>query len=72
MKQKSKRVRKNIMINLDLVKRARKVFNASSDSQAVELALEQAGERKTDDEVRSATYEFLKHFSKAKIKPLFN
>ena len=72
MKQKPKKVRKNIMVNLDLVKRAKKVFNASSDSQAIEFALEQAGQRKTDEELWKATIDFVEHLKKDKIKPLFS
>ena len=60
------------MVNPDLVKRARNVFKASSDSQAIEMALEQTTQRKTDDELKLATYEFLNHLSRDKIKPLFD
>ena len=60
------------MVNLDLVKRAKKLFNASSDSQAIELALEQAGQRKTDEELWKATQDIVKLMAKHKIKPLFS
>lgn len=72
MKQKSKKVRKNIMVNPNLVKRARKILNAPSDSQAIETALEEIAQRKTEDEIQSATYKFLRHFSRDKIKPIFD
>lgn len=72
MKPQNKKVRKNIMVNLDLVKRVKKVFNASSDSQAIELALEKAAERKTDEELWKATIDFVKHLKRDKIKPLFS
>lgn len=72
MKQ-NKRIRKNIMVNPDLVKRAKKVFGASSDSQAIEEALNTSLEgRKTDDELWEATIEFVKHLKRDKIKPLFS
>ena len=60
------------MVNLDLVKRARKIFNASSDSQAIELSLKQAGQKKTDEELWEATRNIVKLMAKHKIKPLFN
>ena len=60
------------MVNPDLVKRARKVFNSSSDSQAIETALEEVGQRKTDEELWKATIDFVKHLKKDKIKPLFS
>ena len=60
------------MVNLDLVKRARNVFKASSDSQAIEMALEQAAQRKTDDELWKATKDIVRMLTKYKIKPLFN
>ena len=72
MNKKSKKIRKNIMVNPDLVKRARNVFKASSDSQAIEMALEQTAQRKTDDELWQATIEFVKHLKRDKIKPLFS
>lgn len=61
------------MVNLNLVKRARKVFNASSDSQAIEMALEQTtADRKTNEELWKATIDFVKHLKRDKIKPLFS
>ena len=72
MKQQNKKTRKNIMVNLDLVKRAKKVFNASSDSQAIEMALKQAGQKKTDEELWEATQNIVKLMAKHKIKPLVN
>ncbi len=72
MKQRGKKIRKNIMVNPDLVKRARSVFNASSDSQAIELALEQSSQRKTNEELWKATIDFVKHLKRHRIKPLFS
>lgn len=60
------------MVNLDLVKRARKVFNAPSDSRAIEMALEEAGQRKTDDELWAATQKIVKLMVEHKIKPVFS
>ena len=60
------------MVNLDLVKRVKKVFDASSDSQAIELALEEAGQKKTDEELWEATRNIVKLMVKHKIRPLFN
>lgn len=72
MKKPGKKVRKNIMVNLDLVKRAKKIFGASSDSQAIEKSLETATDRKTDDELWEATIELVKDMKKYKIRPLFS
>ena len=60
------------MVNPDLVKRARNIFKASSDSQAIEKSLEMATDRKTDDELWEATIKFIEHMKRDKIKPLFS
>lgn len=73
MKQNSKRIRKNIMVNPDLVERARNIFGASNDSQAIEMALNSSVvDRKTEEEVWKATIKFIEHLRKDKIKPLFS
>jgi hypothetical protein len=61
------------MVNLDLVKRARKIFGAPNDSQAIEQALNTSlAGRKTEEELRQATIDLIKHMRRHKIKPLFN
>lgn len=72
MKQKGKRIRKNIMVTPGLIKRARNILNAASDSQAIEKSLEIATDRKTDDELWKATIDFVKHLKRDKIRPVFN
>ncbi len=71
MKRKSKKVRKNIMIDPALVKRARKILGAPSDSQAIELVLKSIADRKTNEEVWEATKKFIKSMHGKKFKPLF-
>lgn len=72
MKEKGKKIRKNIMVNPDLVKHARSIFNASSDSQAIELCLKSLADRKTEEEVRKATEKFIKSMYGKSFKPLFS
>ena len=72
MKEKSKRVRKNIMINPNLVNRTRKILNAPSDSQAIELALQSIADRKTNEELWKATEKFIKSVRDPNFKPLFS
>ena len=61
------------MVNPDLIKRARKIFAASNDSQAIEEALNTSlAGRKTDDELWEATKDIVKMMAQYKIKPLFS
>lgn len=72
MREKGKRIRKNIMVNPDLVERARKIFGAANDSLAIEQALNiSTAGRKTEDELWEATKNIVKMMAKYKIKPLF-
>lgn len=72
MKRPGKKIRKNIMVNPLLVKRARKILSASSDSQAIEMALDEIAQRKTNEEAWEATREFIKKLAGSKVKPLFD
>lgn len=71
--KKSKRIRKNIMVDPNLMIRARKILNAPNDSQAIEQALNTStAGRKTEEELRQATIDLTKHMRRYKIKPLFS
>lgn len=72
MKNKSAKVRKNIMVDPELVKRAKKILNAPSDSLAIELCLKSITDRKTNEEVWKATEEFIKSMQGKNFKPLFS
>lgn len=72
MKKPGKKVRKNIMVNLDLIKRARKILNASNDSQAIEILLKSLNDRKTNEEAWKATEEFINSMQGRNFKPLFS
>ena len=72
MKQGTKKVRKNIMVNPDLIKRAKKILGASNDSQAIEMLLKSVADRKTNEEVWKATEEFIKSMQGKRFKPLFS
>ena len=72
MKQKPKKVRKNIMINPDLVKRAKKILGASNDSQDIEMLLKSVADRKTNEEIWEATKKFIKSAHDPNFKPLFS
>ncbi len=60
------------MVNPDLIKRAKKIFNASSDSQAIEMSLKSIADRKTNEEMWKATEEFIKSMQGKNFKPLFS
>lgn len=61
------------MVDLSLVKRARKIFGAPNDSQAIEQALNTSiAGRKTEEELWQATIDLVNHMKKHKIKPLFS
>lgn len=70
--KKSKRIRKNIMVNPYLIKRARKILNAPSDSQAIEAVLKSVADRKTNEEVWEATRKFIESAHDPNFKPLFS
>ena len=72
MKQKSKKVRKNIMVNLDLIKRAKEVLGAANDSQAIEILLKSVADRKTNEEVWEATKKFIQNAHDPNFRPLFS
>ncbi|MBI3591495.1 MAG: hypothetical protein HY094_09000 [Candidatus Melainabacteria bacterium] len=72
MKNKSTKVRKNIIVDPFLVKRARKILNASSDSQAIEICLKSLTDRKTNEEVWEATKKFIRNAYNPNFKPLFS
>ena len=72
MKQKSKKVRKNIMVDPGLVKRAKKILGASNDSQAIEMLLKSVADRKTNEEVWEATKKFIEAAHDPNFKPLFS
>ena len=72
MKEKSKKVRKNIMVNPDLVKRVKKILGASNDSQAIEMLLKSVADRKTNEEVWEATKKFIRNAHDPNFKPLFS
>ena len=72
MSQQKKKTRKNITVNLDLMKRAKKILGASNDSQAIEMLLKSVADRKTNEEVWKATEEFIKSMQGKKFKPLFS
>ena len=60
------------MVNPDLVKHARKILNAPSDSQAIEMLLKSLSDRKTNEEAWKATEEFIKSMQGKNFKPLFS
>ncbi len=72
MKSKSKKIRKNIMIKPDLLKEAKNILNADSDSQAIEMALTELTQQRSDDDLWKATAELVNHMKEHKIKPLFS
>ena len=72
MKNKSAKVRKNIIVDPKLVTRARKILNASSDSQAIEMCLKSIADRKTNQEVWEATKRFIRNAYNPNFKPLFS
>ena len=72
MKKGSKKVRKCVYINANLLKRARKILNACSDSNAIELALKPIAERKTDEEMWEETRKFVRSLNSKNFKPLFS
>lgn len=72
MEKKGKKVRKNVMIDPDLLKAARKNLGASTESETIEKALEPIAEWESEDEIMKATREFIKHLSRDKIKPIFD
>ena len=72
MERKSKRIRKNIMVNPDLVKRARNILGAPNDSQAIELCLESIADRKTNEEMWDETKKLIKRLHNPNFKPLFS
>ena len=72
MKQQNKKVRKNIMVNLDLMKRAKKILGASNDSQTIDMLLKSVADRKTNEEVWEATKKFIKSAHDPNFKPLFS
>ena len=72
MKKKPQRIRKNIMVNLDLMKRAKKILGASNDSQSLEMLLKSVADRKTNEEVWEATKKFIKSAHDPNFKPLFS
>lgn len=72
MKNKSRKIRKNIIVDPELVKRAKKILNAPSDSLAIELCLKSIADRKTNEEVWKATEEFIKSMQGKSFKPLFS
>ena len=60
------------MVNPDLVKRAKKILNASNDSQAIEMLLKSVANRKTNEEVWEATKKFIEAAHDPNFKPLFS
>ena len=72
MSQQKKKTRKNITVNLDLMKRAKKILGASNDSQAIEMLLKSVADRKTNEEVWEATKKFIKSAHDSNFKPLFS
>ena len=72
MKQKGKKIRKNIMVDPIKLKRAKNILKAASDSKAIDMALDPFINRKTEDELWEATIEFVKHLRRDKIKPIFS
>ena len=60
------------MVNLDLVKRAKKILGASNDSQAIEMLLKSVADRKTNEEIWEATKKFIKRAYDPNFKPLFS
>ena len=72
MKQKGKRIRKNIMVDPSLIKRARKILGAPSNSQGIEMVLKSVADRKTNEEVWEATEKFIKSMQGKNFKPLFS
>lgn len=72
MKEKGKKIRKNIMVNPYLIKRARNVLNAASDSQAIEMLLKSVADKKTNEEVWNETRKLIKQLHNPNFKPLFS
>lgn len=60
------------MVNPGLIKRARNILNAASDSQAIEMLLKSLNNRKTNEEAWKATEEFIKSMQGKNFKPLFS
>ncbi len=72
MKKKLQRTRKNIMVNLALVKRAKKILGASNDNEDIEMLLKSVADRKTNEEVWEATKKFIQNAHDPNFKPLFS
>lgn len=72
MRTKRKKVRKCITINPVLLKKVRKILNASSDNEAIEMALKPIADRKTDEEIWRETKKFIRHLQDQNFKPLFS
>jgi len=60
------------MVDPNLVKRAKNILNADSDSQAIEMCLKSLADRKTEKEVRKATEIFIKNAHDPDFSPFFS
>ena len=72
MSQQNKKTRKNIMVTLDLMKRAKKILGASNDSQAIDMLLQSVADRKTNEEMWDETKKLIKRLHDPNFKPLFS